>query len=106
MIDVNEIVEEDSRERFYVFRGHRDARAIELCYDGRRWIFDEPTKEQSLIKAKLALRAYRAFHGLDGQFWPDYRYATLTPVFAETRDAELRVIAEIDAVRFAPPRLQ
>jgi hypothetical protein len=106
MPDINDIVEESAIDRFYVFRGHRDARAIELVYDGNRWVFDEPTKEQSLVKAKLALRAYRAFHGLDGQFWPDYRYATMTPVFAETRDAELRVIAEIDAVRFAPARLQ
>lgn len=82
------------------------ASAIELVYDGNRWVIDEPTKEQSLVKAKLALKAYRAFHGLDGQFWPDYRYATLAPVFAATRDAELRTIAEIDAVRFAPARLQ
>ena len=32
---------------------------------------------------------------------PSERWATMTPVFAETREVELRAIAEIDRVRFA-----
>lgn len=103
MIDINDIVEQCSRERFYVFRGHKDATAIELVYDGHRAVFDEGTKAASLIAAKTVLRAYKALHGLDG-FWPAHRWATMTPVFAETRDAELRALAEIDRVRFATAR--
>lgn len=101
MTDINEIVEECAVERFYVLRGHKGARAIELVYDGHRAVFNESTRARSLVKAKLALKAYKAFHGLDNPFWPSQRWATLTPVFAETRDAELRALAEIDRVRFA-----
>jgi len=103
MPDINDIIEESASERFYVFRGHNGANAIELCYDSGRWVFDEPTREQSLVKAKLFLRAYKACHGLDG-FWPDYRFATMIPVFAETRDAELRALAQIDSGRFSRVR--
>jgi hypothetical protein len=59
MPDINDIVEQDNIERFYVFRGHKGARAIELVYDGHREVFNEPTNAQSLVKAKLALRALR-----------------------------------------------
>ena len=100
MTDINEIVEEDSVERFYVFRGHAAATAIELVYDGHRAVFDEGTRERSLVKAKLALKLYKVVNGLGG-FWPSERWATMTPVFAETREVELRAIAEIDRVRFA-----
>jgi transposase len=100
MIDINDIVEECASERFYVFRGHAGATAIELVYDGHRAVFNTGSKSRSLIAAKTALRAYKALHGLDG-FWPSERWATMTPVFAETRDAELAVLAEIDRVRFA-----
>jgi len=101
MTDINDIVEECSVERFYVFRGHKGARAIELVYDRHRTVFGESTRARSLVKAKLALRAYRALHGHDGLFWPSVQWATLTPVFAETREAELRAVLAIDAWRFA-----
>lgn len=105
MTDINDIVEQCSRERFYVFRGHKDAAAIELVYDGHRAVFDAGTKARSLVAAKAALRAYKALHGPDG-FWPSERWATMTPVVAETRDAELRALAEIDRVRFTNARVQ
>lgn len=100
MTDINDIVEENAAERFYVYRGHGGARAIELVYHGHRAVFNEGSKARSLIAAKTALRIYKALHGLDG-FWPSSRWATLTPVNAKTRDAELRALAQIDAVRFA-----
>lgn len=100
MTDISDIVEESTTERFYVFRGHQGATAIELVYCGNRAVFDAGTRARSLVTAKLALKAYRALHGLDG-FWPSHRWATMTPVFAETRNAELRALAEIDRVRFA-----
>jgi hypothetical protein len=106
MPHINDIVEESAAENFYVFRGPKGARAIELVYHGHRWVFNETSKARSLIAAKTALRVYKAVHGLDNPFAPSHRWATMTPVFAATRDAELRVLAEIDRVRFAPARLQ
>lgn len=100
MPNINDIVEESAAERFYVYRGPRGARAIELVYHGHRAVFDEGSKARSLLAAKTALRIYKALHGLDG-FWPSQRWATLTPVNAKTRDAELRTLAEMDRVRFA-----
>lgn len=100
MTNINDLVEENAAERFYVYRGHKGARAIELVYYGHRWVFDEGSKARSLVAAKTALRIYKAIHGLDG-FWPSHRWATLTPVKAKTRDAELRALAEADRVRFA-----
>jgi hypothetical protein len=99
MTNVNDIVEESAAERFYVYRGQPGARAVELVYHGHRWVFNEGTKAASLVAATTALRLYKAVHGLDG-FWPPNRWATMTPVVAETRDAELLALAEMDRLRF------
>lgn len=80
MTNINDLVEENAAERFYVYRGHKGATAVRVIYLDNDWVFDEATQEQSLAKAKQALRAYRAAHGLDGQFWPDERWATIAPV--------------------------
>lgn len=100
MTDINDIVEESARDRFYVFRGHKGATAIELCYDGMRVVYDEGSRAKSLVKAKLGLYAYKVFaYHSRGMLPPLDRYATFTPVFAATRDAELRELARLDLVR-------
>jgi hypothetical protein len=71
-------------------------------YDGHREVFNEPTKAQSLVKAKLALRAYKVIKYHDrGLLAPLDRWASLTPVFAETREEELRGLAGIALMRIA-----
>ena len=100
MADINDIVEEDRFERFYVLRGHKGARAIEMVYDGHRVVFDESSRSRSLVKAKLVLRAYKAnAYYSKGLHPPVDRWATLRPVFAETRDEELRALAAISRMR-------
>lgn len=76
----NDVIEENATDRFYVLRGHAGTTAVQVIYLDNNWIFDEPTKEQSLAKAKLAVRMYRAAHGLDNPFAPDHRWATIAPV--------------------------
>ena len=101
MPDIHDVVEESAIDRFYVYRGHKGARAIELVYDGCRVVINESSRSHSLVTAKLVLRAYKASEYYSkGRHPPFDRWATLTPVFAETREEELRLLLSIDRLRF------
>jgi len=76
----NDILEESEADRYYVYRGEPGATAVRVLYYDNDWTFDEPSLSQSIAKAKLALRAYRAAHGLDSPFADDVRWATIAPV--------------------------
>lgn len=80
MSDINDIVEESEADHYYVYRGDPGANAVRVIYVGNDWLIEEPTIAQSVAKAKTALRAYRAAHGLDNPFAPDVRWATIAPV--------------------------
>ena len=103
MTGINDIVEEDRHELYYIFKGPKGARAIELVYDELpRIVFNERSKSRSIEKAKLALRAYKAaVYYSKGRYPPADRWATLSPVFADTREEELRMLREIDRMRFS-----
>jgi hypothetical protein len=76
----NDILEESQADHYYVFRGDPGANAARVIYIDNDWLFEEPTIEQSLARAKLAVRLYRIAHGLDNPFAPDGRWTTIAPV--------------------------
>lgn len=76
----NDILEESVADHYYVYRGDPGANAVRVIYIDNDWLFEELTIAQSLAKARLAVRMYRAAHGLDNPFAPDMRWATIAPV--------------------------